>query len=168
MLFRSSWALPIFHIAMDSILVALMVIAASSEPELQRMIRAGQTVMDTPPCSPCRLLAASAPPASILASRFSRRASEEIGWSRTGWLWLGLFEAIAIPFWFLLGWISDRGQAAVLRWCLALVAIRVVAIALVGSRYRAWVQVFFWAGVVIYSVVAGIYRLAQLTRSRRD
>jgi hypothetical protein len=80
-------------------------------------------------------------------------------------------EAIAIPFWFLLGWISDRGQAAVLRWCLALVAIRVVAIALVGSRYRGvgWsLQVFFWAGVVIYSVVAGIYRLAQLTRSRRD
>ena len=140
------WALPIFHLAMDSILVALMVIAANSEPELQRMIRSGQMVMDTPPCPPCRLLAASVPPGSILASRFSGGSSEEIGW------------------------ISDRGQTAVLRWCLALVAIRIVEVALVGSRYRGvgWsLQVFFWVGAAVYAVISGTYRLAQRTRSRR-
>jgi hypothetical protein len=165
------WVLPIFHLAMDLILVTVMVLAANSEPELKRMIRSGQPVMDTPPCPACRLLAASTPPASIIASQFTKGASEEIGWRSIGWWWLGLFEAVAIPFWFLFGWLADRGQVAIRRWSLPLVAIRILAIPLLGSGYRGagWsLEVLFWLAAVLYVMGASLWWMAQRMRSPRQ
>jgi hypothetical protein len=163
------WALPMFHLAVDLTLVAFMVAAANSEPELQRMIRSGQMVIDTPPCPACRLLAASTPPASIIASQFVTGGSEEIGWRPIGWRWFGLFEAVAIPFWFLLGWLAEHARAGILWWCLILTAIRILALPLLWSRYRGagWsLEVLFWLGATIYTISASLWWLAERMQSR--
>jgi hypothetical protein len=123
------WILPMFHLAMDAILVSILIVQAN-EPGY-----VGSTNNTMKPAS----------------------YPQEVGSDpRFG---VGIFEGVAMPFWFLLGWIADRGPAVTCRWCLALLLVRILAISAIASRYRdiGWrLQVLFWLGASIYAIASGI------------
>ena len=112
--------------------------------------------------SPFEVLVSSTLPAGLLSQWAMDDKAKTIDWK-----WLAIFEGVAAPFWFLIGWIVDRGQIAIYRWSLCLVIIRIVAISLSSSTYRnvGWrFQVVFWLAATVYSFIAGIFWLMRRIR----
>jgi hypothetical protein len=160
------WALPIFHLAMDAVLVVILVIAANSEREPQELILHNQPIMDTPPNPAYKLLVTSTLPADMIASQFIRGATD-IGRRPIGWWWLSLFEALSIPFWFVIGWIADRGQRVVCGWVIVFAVTRIMAILLGAAppwKVGAGLQMLLWFGATINLIGVGLWWLMAHVR----
>jgi hypothetical protein len=185
------WFFPIFHFVMDLILIFALLFERQKELRREKRpwtVRPGDSIVtplalpqqseavDFDPRliqrglkSPLALLWTSEPAAIVVLSwKMPSADLQRILWRSTEWWWIGIYEAICVMIWFLMGSIADRGDQAVYRWCFGLVLIRTLALAVLGSpiwRLGQIVQALFWLGATIYSVAAMIWGLARRIRS---
>jgi hypothetical protein len=109
------WALPVFHIAMDAVLVAIFVVMLQyASPAIARF-RTGPflpasydqnvTMVIDPLQEPCLLLLTTANlPAGMitLLALSTTRDKLLIPYDSRGFLWVGFYESLAVAFWFFL------------------------------------------------------------------
>jgi len=175
------WALPIFHLAMDALLVAAFVVTLRYGSPVVARFRTGPflpvaydpnvTMVIDPlsrglPGSPGLVLLITAnPPAGIITL---------LGLSTTGhdiyipdnsgaFLWLAFYEFLALPFWCLMSRVPSAYW-----WCIASMIVRFVAFS-VGFSRLAWtgpaLQATFWLIVAICAIGAGLWQLTKCVRT---
>ena len=180
---------PLFHLAMDLILVAVLIFDGRAElrrekrpgtsnypattpaatPQESGSIEFDPKYIDRPQSPPLLLLATCAPPAILVFSWLTPKADlQRIVWRSTERWWLAIYALIEALFWFLMGVIADRNQLTVYRWCFALIMIRILALAIVASpiwKLGPILQVLFWLGATISLIAEGLWWLTRRTRS---
>lgn len=181
------WFLPIFHFVMDLILVSVLIL--DERAELRREKRpstlrtsdaavrpialtqeSGVVEFDPrfiyrEPSPPLALFASAAPLTTLVLSWMMPQADlQRIAWRPIEWWWLAAYEATAVLLWILLGSAADRNLKAVYRWCLALIMIRLFALAIVASpiwKLGPVLQVLFWLSAIIALVADSLWRLTR-------
>lgn len=161
------WVLPIFHLAMDAILVAILIAAlryvVDHPPEAEFTARPLVPVVDQlcytrfdPRASPLLagpfllLVTANAPAGLVLVLALVTAGNDlSIPYGSKGFLWLGLYEILAVPVWLFFGRLP-HGR----RWGLASIFVRLTA----GSirvfedlGLGVGLQLLFWLVAAIYS-----------------
>jgi hypothetical protein len=178
------WALPIFHLAMDLILVVMLMVQLlrwmnhPNESGSNRGLfvpvsydRHVQYVFDgRSPGSigPTSLLITGTLPAGVIScvTLFATRGQLDIPYGCL--IWLGLFEGIAAPLWLFASRIPTAYD-----WCLASICVRVLAVLTVLSKLwgvGAGLQVLFWVTATFYAFAVGVrwtikrFRLGALSK----
>lgn len=81
-------------------------------------------------------------------------------------MWFLIHEAVAIPFWFLIGVWLDSGRSGLDRLMQAYLAGRMAlaVLAIAGSAIGWKAQVLIWFGMVVYGALRAPRWLLQATR----
>ena len=176
----SRWALSIFHLAMDLMLVAVLVarlrdavdhpplarfraqpfLATAYEQPFERFDPRGPAFIE-----PVLLLITGTLPAGIVSILVMGAAGNfpDMPYNPTSLLWLGFYEALATSFWFF----ASRAPSA-RWWCVSSIFVRILACSITSSRFQRagpGIQAVFWLIVAIYITTVGICRLVGQRRA---
>jgi hypothetical protein len=169
---RFRWVLPIFHLAMDLILVAILInTLRHAKPAIaEDANRQFVPVSYSQPrelidfrgpglLEPFLLLTTGTLPVTIVSLLALAAANGlDIPYEAGSVLWLGLYEALAMPLWFF---IDDSGR----RWGLVSICVRLAAGMVASSSIwglGVGLQLLFW----LVAFAAGIWFLGRRIRSR--
>lgn len=175
------WALPVFHLAIDLILVAILIDALlHMEPGIARFrgglflavsYDQGITMMIDPRApglrEPFFLLITGTFPAGIFSLFALVRTGHgfDIPFDSRAFLWFGFYECLAASLWFFI----SRVPAAYW-WGIASAFVRIVA-CLTGLSSLFWeagpgLQAIFWLVAMLYAVAQMLWWFAKRVRIR--
>jgi hypothetical protein len=164
------WALPIFHLATDAIIVAIFVVTLRSAfPPVSYYPNARMMIDPRSPGlqEPFLLLVTANLPAGIttLIALSTTGHDIDIPYDSKAFLWAGLYESLAVTFWCLI----SRAPSAYW-WCIASMFVRLTACSIGFSRLF-WgagpaLQASFWLIAAIYSTAVALWWLKKRVRTR--
>jgi hypothetical protein len=163
------WALPIFNLAMDALLIAVFVVRlryALSEIASYPNVRIGIDPRVPGLQEPFLLLTTANLPAGIMTLLGISTMGHDIAvpYDSSAFLWPALYELLALPFWFFVSRVPSAYW-----WCIASMIVRMVAFSVSFSSF--WkagpaLQAIFWLIVAICTISAGLWRLTKRVRTR--
>jgi len=181
---RYRWILPVGHTLIDLLLLVCWIWHATVTLKQQKGHCSPAQVVSTvaflqdipmtfdlstiPPPPAFVLLVSGTLPAGIVSTYLRPDAGSQTRrklWDPT---WLLIHEAVAIPFWFLMGMWIDTGRSRMgkLMWFFLLTrgAFGLLDAALGAAQFGILAQGLFWLGLSGYGIVQGVRRLARMVK----
>jgi len=176
---RWSVVLPVGHLIVDCVLLALWIGAAQArvKPAIPKSVIVKPVLLqesgapgwdfrfDPPP--QFLLLPTGDMPAFAIAEFFrpQRRLSLKKPWDL---VWFSIYEAASLVVWFAMGLSLDRGWLPIVRTMAGFLVVRIIFTASFGSGLVAElgykVQTFFWLWVVAYVIFCGLRWVIRRSR----